>query len=720
MPLVRMPNGEYVNIADGTPPDVVARIRAQYPAKAQSAAPRQPNAIDTRKAEVDRIVQERAMRRKAPIKALQGFSDAVDLGGDNLASTYTLGITDAMDAGGSALKEVFKGKNFREQYNLQKDAIKQERASFAEANPIVSGVGTVAGMVANPLGAETGIGKGLVSLGEKIAPVLTKDVLSSGAVKLADRAANSAIGLGARAGFNQGAVTGAVDSLGTPEDLVSNVLNQGGMSAAAGAAGGAAVAGLGKAYNIFKDRSAGEGSRVAYTKIADLLDNSSNPATKKPFTAKEAENEMKVAAKAGNDPMLMDIDQGMTDTGAYLANSPKFPLASEMAVRAEDRASTLSDRFNAKVQSIFSDIKNPNAFTRKKQIQAERKAAAEVGFSDDVMKKPFSWSDELNTFFTKRNPIVQDALKRAEKLVRGEDIDPVQLGWKYDKDGNMIEAKVPNMFVFDKVRKGFNEAIGEALRGGNRETARMYSMQLTKLKDAIGNVNSEYSAALKAQRDLFQKEESVDMGENFIKALRTDSRKLLEDIQKQGVDKKDLRLGVVDAMLRLHEKGDNPIKLLRAAMRSDDQRKVLRYLIGSNKTLNDFEKFMRREIRQRETDDMLSSRVRNRANLLRDNPDADAGQGVANVAKSALQGAAFGGPIGAGSRALREFDILSRGMGPEAKLELAKLLMGRGKGLEKGVDSAKKYAERRAARTKKLAATVGKVAGGSVTGFAQE
>jgi hypothetical protein len=713
MPLVRMPNGQYVRVADGTPPDVVARIREQYPAKAQSAAPAQPSAVDSRRAQVDSIVQERKQRKKSPFKVTQGFDDALRGGNENIMSNLTWGLTDAADAGVNAAKQAFKGKNFREQYNLYKDAIDQERASFTQENPILGGVTTAAGMLLNPLGASTGIGK----LAAKIAPKLVNPMVASKVGQAIGKVGNSTIGVGARAGFNQGVISGAVDSIGSPENVVSNTLNQGGISALFGAGGGALIGGAGKVGQIITDRMPENAVRVAYSKMAELLDKSINPATKKPFTPLEAVNEMKVHTKAGNDPMLMDISQNMRDTGAYIANNPKSDMASEMSLRGEDRLTASPDRFNAKVRKTLGDA---NAFERKKQIRGDLKEENAIGYSKEVMEKPFSWTFELGEYFKKNNPTVQDAVRRAEKLVRSEDRNPTQLGFQLNKDGEMEFVGTPNMYVFDKIRKGFNEAIGEAMRSGNKETAKMYSQQRVLLTDEIAKVNPIHTNSLKAQRDLYQQEESVEVGENFIKLLRENPRKLFDDIRKPEVKQEDLRLGVADAFLRLHEKGDNPVKILRADMRSKEQRMVLAHVFKSNKKLNEFDGFMRNEIRQRETDQMLSTRARNRADLLRDNPDQDAAQGVVDVGKAAAQGLAFGGPIGAASRAVRSLDMLSRRMGPDAERELAKTLIGRGEGLVKGVGTAKKYAKQRAEREKARAMLAGKLAGGSTTGIAEE
>jgi hypothetical protein len=274
------------------------------------------------------------------------------------------------------------------------------------------------------------------------------------------------------------------------------------------------------------------------------------------------------------------------------------------------------------------------------------------------------------------------------------------------------------MQVFDKVKKGFDQAIGVALKGGDRETARMYSMQLRELKDGIALSNPEYAQTLATQRDLFHKMDSLEEGENFLKKLKSGkSRELLDDLQNNKFDRANIRLGMVDALLHLRTKSQDPVSTMRGFMRHKDQRDVLVELFGSNATLARFEKFMRREARTKHADTMISHARQSSTNLFKQQGDADELGAAGDVGRSVVQGAAFGGPLGALSRGVRAIDMLLSGIGPKAQEELARILMSKGETLVDGVKSVEKYRKAREAARVRDAVWSGKAAVGATSGF---
>jgi hypothetical protein len=276
------------------------------------------------------------------------------------------------------------------------------------------------------------------------------------------------------------------------------------------------------------------------------------------------------------------------------------------------------------------------------------------------------------------------------------------------------------MNVLDKVKKGFDSQIGEALRVGDKEGARMYSIQLRHLKDAVADANPEYAAVLKGQRDFYERADSTQLGLDVLNNLKSGkSREVLDQI-KAAKNPDDVKIGFADALMHLREKGGNPVVVMRKFMRSTDQRKVLAHMFGGNATLNEFERFMRREMRGLETDAMVTSGRQMQRDLLKDPPTGGAGEAATEIAKSGAQGAAFGGPLGLLSRTTRSIDTLRKNVSPAAKGEIARIISGKGDDLEAGIAKAKKHRLDMLRNNRRAAVAAGKVPGMSLNGYAEQ
>jgi hypothetical protein len=718
MALAKMPNGAYVDIPDDITPQGMARLTARYggaPAttfKASTPAPTRPapKAPDDTEQRIEQLTR----------KSKPGIGGAMDAFKDNAVHNMTFGLDDVVGPAMSAATEggiraIQRGDigEVGKQYSVARQANRRSRASAQEEHPIASGGGGLVGVLTGPLGAETGA----KALATKVAPQLTEKVLKSAAGRAIAKVGSSSIGTGARAGFNQGFVTGLTDT-----GDVGDAANQGLIGGVAGGAASALVRGAQGVHRVVQDYAPKNAPRVAYDKIAQMLAKSEDPLTRQPFTPASIRAEIKATDHGGGEAMVADLMPEGQGWASYLAKQPGNTAASHLINTSEERLASSPDRFDERVRKVLKIGKgDPDAYDSTKAIEAARKAHAQAGYTDDVMDKQLAWNDQLDKFFKKDNPYVKDALTKAEKLIRGEDGDVTQLAFTNSKNpGAGMMQNVPSMNVLDKVKKGFDSQIGEALRVGDKEGARMYSIQLRHLKDAVADANPEYAAVLKGQRDFYERADSTQLGLDVLNNLKSGkSREVLDQI-KAAKNPDDVKIGFADALMHLREKGGNPVVVMRKFMRSTDQRKVLAHMFGGNATLNEFERFMRREMRGLETDAMVTSGRQMQRDLLKDPPTGGAGEAATEIAKSGAQGAAFGGPLGLLSRTTRSIDTLRKNVSPAAKGEIARIISGKGDDLEAGIAKAKKHRLDMLRNNRRAAVAAGKVPGMSLNGYAEQ
>lgn len=696
MPLMRMPNGEYVDIADGTPPEVLNRIRRQFTAKRTNTQPEAPPPVRTARQQAKDSLRPERKRTF----------------GEQVGGALTFGLTDKLDAAVRAGFAMLKnGGTFSDQYQLGKNQVQSEKQAYEEANPVTSTVGTGAGLLLNPVGAETGVG----ALATKIAPSFMAKTAATRGGMLASKLGNSSAGLGLRAGINQGVLTGVANSIDDPENMIANIKNEAITQGAFGGAGGAIFGAAGKVAHVLKDRGAGSASRVAFSKVDDALKRS-HDANGNPYTPDTLRNEIRATDKAGGDAMVMDASPELRNMGGYLASRPGLRAANTLEERVTNRTEAMPDRFDVAVnRTMGGRANNPDAHQSVKGITAARKAQGQIDYAvGGNMDKPIHHSPELDDWLLNAPPKTDEIIRSAYLRRLNQRENPIQPSQNGTFDG------IPNMRTFDYIKQEFDDRIGAAMKAGHTADARDMSIELKSLKDIMAKANPEYSAILARQRDAFEKVQSTELGMNFIKRMRTDSRQLLDDMRKENVNQEQMRLGVADALLHMRQTTDNPVALMRRMMRHKDQRAVLQYVFGSNKTLNEFERFMRREMRSAKTDRIVNPTTGSKTNVLSQQGESDEMGGSALLGKSMLQGFAFGGPAGMASRGLRAIDTLSSGLGPAAQEELAKILMGKGENLKAGTEAASKYMKARELRTKRRAVMGGKLSAGIVSGNAKE
>lgn len=706
MPLTQMPDGSYVNIDGNATPEAIARIKAQYRAKPRVASGRtRPMTAD------DREVAKGFKELKDG-----GFNNVPVLGHamralDSLAHEGSFHADDVLSSGldaatRGAYRAITKGDigEIGRTYRNDRASLRQYRDWLAEEHPAENIVGGIVGLVKNPLGAESGIGR----LAGKIAPTLSGTVKASRIGQMAARAGNSAIGQAARMGFNQGAATSFMDN-GDVQDAFNNGL----LGAGVGGVFGAGLHGAGKVVQAIADRAPANASRVAYAKIADMLGRSRRPGdTHMPYSPQAAEREMAVSAARGHEPMLMDLSPEMHNAAGWLARKPNLRAANTLVDAGESRIAGAADRFDSEVGRRVASNTGDNAYSLKQNINATRRGQGMVDYAEGgAMDTPVNWSPKLEKFF-KESPDADRLIKQAYTTAQrfGDEI--------VGATANGGKQLVPSMRAFDYLKREFDGEIGAALRSGNRTLAAGLSKHLATLKNLLAEANPEYQQILARQRDEFERLSSTELGQSIFKRMssREGAQQLLTEMQASKVHPDELRTGISDALLSMRNTSDSPIRLMRRFMRSKEQRAVLEYAMGGTKNLNLFDKYMRRELRGMRSDDMLARGRQSATNIFQQHGDAAEAESVGQLVSNVLRGQAFGGTIGAVSGGVRTVDQLRRGIGPAAQEEMARILMGRGEGLTQGVNNARKFATARRAAERKRARMAAKFGAYAVSG----
>jgi hypothetical protein len=705
MPLVRMPNGQYINFDDGTPPEVVEQYRRQHTKTASVRSAPKPISADEK--EIRSRVDTKRRTQHTGDAAKEAITHGMFLNFDD-------NIVSGVEAGTRGLWNALKKRDIGEvgrEYRISQEADRRHRQQLSDNSPISSTAGSIVGAVVNPIGAETGVAK----LANMIAPAFTKGVQASKLGTSIAKIGNSSVGLGARAGANQSALM----AIGDGADL-GEAADSGLMGGLFGGALSGVMRGGGKIRQLIKDHKPEAGSRVAYDRIATMLQRAKDD-TGAAFTPKSIAQAVKKDTGTGAAPIVADYSPEMQASLAYLARRPMSEAANEAAMATGARADDAAARYGSKVDSMFGG--KVDAHGAAKSVSAARKAKGADDYSPEVMDKPFGPSTPtLDTLVQHPTPTLRRAMGNAADNVRGwrgadgKPLDPTAHGWDLDGQGELVLTRIPSFRTFDALKRSYDTMIGGAIKSGDRTTAKMLSEELTQIKTELTKVNPQYGQTLAAQRDAFQRENALQLGETFLRDMKK-PRELLDKLKGKADEYvPDIQYGIADALIQMRNTSSrNPVSILRTMMRSPDQRKVMEFVFGGSKRLNEFDKFLRHELRSGTTDKMANAAKNSMTHTLKMQESAlDGGVGE-DIGRRSLTGLAFGGPLGLASGAWRGFQANKHMLSQSAQDELTRILMGRGDDIAKGVDASTKYAAARKAKSKRAAQVAGKVAGAIVS-----
>jgi len=693
MSLVTMPNGEVVDVPDDITPDGLKRIQANYSAKPAAQKPQASTRVDARQAGISR-------------KARQLNEQSTGFGADLTRSVMkglTFGTMDEIAGGAMAATQgVYRairdgdisqiGNTYRETRDVERE---RDRIA-ADRSPVQSTLGEIGGAVLNPIGTGARGLQAAAKGAEAVGLTRAAGALSKGGAKLANAGALTQ-------GVAAGALQGSLNAAGNADEL-SDVPGAALGGAALGGVAGGALAGagqlVGRGAQILKDARPENAERTAYSRIANLLDSGGT-------TANKVEREIAVTDARGGDGMVQDVLPSLRAQAGAISRKPSVSGSNDLIERGEQRIQDRRARFGDQVRDT-ADVPSigDDALARADTLGATRKQNGQEGYKEGgIMDTPIQPTPNLQAYLKDAPEEVQGAMRGAYREMMLRDQSP---GDFVGTDG--VFTHIPNLRTFDYVKRSFDQQIGQAIRSGDKSTAQGLSYQLDKLKGVLAEANpnnAEYATLLKSQRDLFQKQNALEIGTNVLGRVGREPRLVMRDLkalEPHQVD--DARVGILDALINADSKAD-PVAYYRSLTRNPAQREVMEFAFGGKGNLGRFDRWVNREVRGTRAD-VLTAPGRQSETARFAMADADAGEGAGNVLQSAMRGFAFGGVTGAVSGAVRKLGDIATGTSRVTQEEIAKILLSKGENLVKGTEAAAAYQKAREVGNRRRARMLGK------------
>jgi hypothetical protein len=698
-----MPNGEYVDVPEGISAAALAKIESQY--KQTRVQKREAAAVETKRV-LDRqpSVQERAMiERDRRAKERTPFGQFADAYSNTVDPTRWLGglagsgqlfnFDDELQGIGGGIKSALRGRGFRDGYSVNREIREQEKSEARTRNPIAGTVAEIAGSLANPIGTGASTLKGAGTLASRVLPSVGARLTGAGT-----RLANAgSIAKGVATGVNVGALNaaGSSESLDqVPGDAAAGALFGGAFGGALSVAG---RAGQG-AFRILRDRSPKAAKRVAFEQINKALERGE-------ISPEVASKMLAKANREGGDAMLMDLSPNLTSMALNLSRNPNLRTSNAMIARGEQRATSRAGRIAGKIEGtaeLPQGIRDFNALREADTLSGARKGQGGFGYGKGgALDNELSWTKELEDGVRSApnfERLMQAAFNRAEQF--GDDI------------GRIDEGKViPSMRVWDYLKREYDSIIKQSYRAGDETSAAAYSAELGRIKDHIVAANPRYERVLAAQRDYFQQENALRLGEQLWKDLAKSPRQTgrkLASMKPKELDQ--ARVGMIDKLINDVLTSPNPLTVLAKVTNASNpaQRKVLETVFGSKQRYNQFMRYLRTEISGQRSDSVTRYAGQSQTSRAQQAGAAIEGD-MAELGVAGTSGVAFGGPAGGAANIARSLMRKASITSEAAQDEIAKLLMSRGgDDFIASIRNAIAYKKRQLANNDTLTSTVTK------------
>lgn len=704
MPIINTPSGP-IMVDDGASPDVISQIVQQH---STPAAVKQSQAATRAAAPKLSADQQEVQRRVAAQRKQQGTGIFGQTGSNvarRAAQGFTFNFMDELNGGLHALGKIGQGTEaMGREYRIARDTQRQLDRDAEHQTGMGGTIAEIAGALANPI-AE---GANVLKVAGKAIPMLGK---------VGSKIANApSVVKAVLAGGNQGALNavGSDESAKNVKDLVNRAGQGYTIGGLTGGVFGGAATGARRAVQIMADRGEKAAERMAAGHIGNML-------SKAKMTPAAAEAEIAATNKAGGDAILADMTPGLQAQAGTVAKKPNIPTSNDMIGRSRERLANRNDRFESEVNNRIQVANGKDAAAHIDSIHATRKGQGKVDY-EQALDGKFHWSPELQEFLSKADPELHDALRQGAKLASLHGQDVGQLGMHVLPDGTVQMQAAPSLRVFDYAKKAMDDKIGAAIANKNPAYAGGLSNVLNEFKQHIMNAAPEYAPALAKQRDMFQRADATVKGLDFVKRLGSSDpmkgpQSILKEIDQVRATNpahlEDIRTGMANAILGMSSKAD-PAQYIGRMSRNGDQRKIMEFIFGGKKELDDFTKWMQREHRTSDTDKLIAPGYQSATNLFQQANDSLGGD-AADLATGAFRGFGFGGVTGMAGNVLARLEGLKSNLSPHALDAMAKALMSDGKGLAGKVSDAQAFQVARKARNAKWATRIAKAAQQPVT-----
>lgn len=710
--LVTMPNGEVVEVDDNITPDALKRIKSQYTpstraGKVMAGQPRKAPPTEEEKEVQRRIDVRKQYESDSYLPAwMRGQSDAQTGANKGLFANFG----DEIGAGANALlfgipSAIAHGDVGRigREYRVSRNVQRQLDREAQDRSPVATTLGEIGGAVANPLGAGEKVVAGAANLAGRVGLNRAAGALGNVSERIA---AAGALPRAVLAGGNQGALNAAGEAENL-SDVPSAVLNGYGVGGITGGVlGGATHLGT-RAVQTIVDAMPENASRKAYERIASLLDSGG-------MTAKKARDEIEMTDIMGGNAMVQDLTPGLRAQAAAISRKPGVPSSNELIERGEARIQDRRGRFGQAVRDETAlPVGGDDALARADTLAATRKAQGQADYAEGgAMDEPLQWSEDLDKFF-------RTAPENTNASLRGAYDD--MLARRESPQGFNVEKgawdEVPNLRTLDYMKRRFDSDIGAALKAGDKAKAQALSSELGTIKGLLGEANPQYREILAAQRDLYQKQNALEIGSSVLSRIGTKPREVMKELRALPEHAlQDARIGIIDALINADNKAD-PVAYFKSIMRNNAQKEVLEFAFGGRGNLGRFERWVNREVRSTRADVLTAPGRQSETSRIMMGADDEAG-GITNVLGNAMRGYAFGGSVGALSGVSRTLQNIATGTSKFAQEEIAKILMSKGENLVKGTEAAAAYKKARDRGNRRRAVAVAKGGQQLFTGIA--
>lgn len=664
MALTQMPNGEVIDVPDDISDEALRNIKRQYQqTRVQKVAAGQPRKPAPTARELE--VQRRADSMKD-----------YDLANGPVQGSFAKGITSSFNdeiagLGGALTMGIPKAlwnmdpSKIADEYYISRDTQRERDRRREEYAPVTSLMGELAGAATSPIGASSRF---------------------AGAVP-------SAISVGAKQGALNAA--GAADSL---SDVPGKVLEGSLLGAATGGAIGGATHLGSRGLQILKDARPENASRAAYERVAKLLDNAG-------ITPRQAARQIAVTDARGGDAMVQDMTPGLGAVAANLSTKAEVRGSNELIQRGAERIGNRQANFGQQVRET-AGLPMDDALVRGDQLAAARKAHGQEGYAEGgVMDTPITPTLELQRYLKDAPEEVQGAMRGAYREMLLRDQVP---GQAVGPDG--LFTHIPNLRTFDYIKRGFDEQIGKAMRAGDRSTAQGLSYQLNKLKGVLADANSAdeaYKKLLAEQRDAFQQQSALELGQNVLSKITKEPRTVLRELRKLGeAEQREARIGIIDALINVDTKA-NPVGFYKGVTRNPVQREIMEFAFGGKGNLGRFDRWVNRELKSQAADNFTA--VGRQSGTMRyAGGELDDVSPEQEVLTAALRGMGFGGTTGFLSNSVAALRRIGSTTSKATQEEIAKILLSKGENIVQGTEAASAYKVGREARNRRRAETAAK------------
>jgi len=472
------------------------------------------------------------------------YSSGIFAGAYNPLGAVARSLDSSVTAGGDVMTFGW-GDEAAGLAGMDTQAIRDRQTALRESNPVASTVGAIGGglALAGPLGR---IGPSAMAQGQ-------------------------GLGMRALAGGLEGLGLGGLYGAGSADEnsRLSGAVTGGAIGGAAGAAFPLVAAGVGKAYEAFRNarnaapiaRQAGISPDTARA-LGGILD------------ADDALGPQGQAGMmaAGRERML--VDAGPTAQGVLDTTIQRGGPGARVARQAVDARVGRDSR--ALTSALDDTLGAPQGVATTREGIRTGSSAARRSAYDAAYARPIDYADpkamQIEELVKGRVP--GSAISRANQLMRAEGHESQQILARIADDGSVAFERLPDVRQLDYITRALNDLAeageGAGAMGGQNALGRAYQNLSRDIRDNLRGLVPEYGKALETAADPIRRSKAVELGSKLLSRgmARDEAAMALKGMtgpEKQAVAQ-GIRSQIDEAMANVQRTATDPNIDARAAL----------------------------------------------------------------------------------------------------------------------------------------------------------